>query len=398
MSISVLQIEERKPQKKFALFEMGFRPFFLLASLYAVISTGLWMAAYAGGFSLAPQSLPATYWHAHEMIFGYGLAVVSGFLLTVVHNWTNLPPLKGWRLGVLASLWLAGRILFLMQAPWQLTMTVEMAFAAGLFTATFIPLYRAKQSRNLYIFASKVALFGIANLLFYLGMAGIFTEGLRWGLYTGLYLLVALIFTMGRRVIPFFIEKGIGYPLQVKNSKVADLTSLFGLLGLWMSELFAPVSAWTIGFALLTAGAQIVRLYWWYAKGLWSKPLIWVLWSALAWVTIGLLFKAWTEWHGQMALAAWHSIAYGGIGMVTIGMMSRASLGHTGRSVFEPPRLLGPIFLLLMVGAVIRSFFPVLLPEYHYAAVVVSMSIWMLVFSAFFMLFAYKWVGPSKRR
>ena len=398
MTISVLQIEERTPPKKFALFELGFRPFFLLATLYAVVSAGLWMAVYFGGFSLVHEGLPVTYWHAHEMVFGYGIAVVAGFLLTVVHNWTGIQTIQNGKLAVLAALWLAGRLLFLFHAPWQVTAAVDSAFGLGLLLAASLPLYRAKQWHNLSIFATKVTLLVVANLLFYLGMAGILADGLRWGLYSGIYLLTALVFTMARRVVPFFIERGIGYPLQLRNSKIADLTSLVGLFGLWIAELLAPMSVWTIGFALITAGAQIVRLYWWYAKGMWSKPLIWILWGGLAALTVGLLLKAFSEWQGQVPFAAWHAITYGGIGMVTVGMMARASLGHTGRSVFEPPKILGPLFYLLAVGAAIRSLVPMVLPEMHYQAVALSLVIWMLVFAALFLLYVQMWVGPSKGR
>jgi len=396
--MTILQIEERKPAGRFPLFELGFRPFFLLASLYGALSAAIWMGVYFAGWPLVPAGLPATYWHAHEMVFGYGFAVVAGFLLTVVHNWTGIQTIQNGRLALLAALWLAGRLAFLLQAPPLLSAAVETLFGVGLLAAAAMPLYRARQWNNLAIFATKVALLVIANLWFFLGMAGLFEEGLRWGLYTGIYLLVALIFTMGRRVIPFFIEKGIGYPLQLRNSKVADLTSLAGLLGLWLAELLAPMSLWTVGFALITAAAQVVRLSWWYAKGMWSKPLIWVLWGALAWTAAGLLLKAYAEWQGAAPLAAWHAITYGGIGMVTIGMMARASLGHTGRSVFDPPKVLGALFLALAIGAAIRGLVPLLLPMFHSQAVAVSQVIWILVFGGFFLRYLSIWVGPSKGR
>lgn len=398
MAKTVLQIEERNPEKGWALFELGFRPFFLLASLYAALSAGLWMAVYFGVYSLVPASLPATYWHAHEMVFGFGVAVVAGFLLTVVHNWTGIPTIRGGRLALLVGLWLAGRLSFLLQAPVPLAAAIETVFGLGLLAASAVPLYRAGQWRNLSIFGTKVVLLILANLAFYLGMAGWFAAGLRWGLYTGLYLLVALIFTMGRRVIPFFIEKGVGQPVRLRNSKIADLTSMVGLLGLWLAELWAPLSSWTIGFALVTAAAQVVRLFWWHAPGLWRKPMIWVLWGALAWVTAGLLIKAYAEWQGLLPFAAWHAISYGGIGMVTLGMMARASLGHTGRSVFDPPRLLGPLFLALAIGAAIRSLGPLVLPDLHHQAVAISQLIWILVFVVFFLLYLPIWIGPSKGR
>ena len=398
MTMTVLQIEERTPPKRFALWEMGFRPFFLLASLYAAVSVGLWAAVYFHGAQWVHEGVMPTYWHAHELVYGYGFAVVAGFLLTAVSNWTNRQTINGWKLVLLTALWILGRLLYLFHAPWLITAVVETLFALGLLVAVSVPMYQVKQWNNLTIFASKVVTLAIGNLLFYLGMAGELAEGMRWGLYTGLYLIVALIFTMGRRVIPFFIERGIGYEVQLTNSKVVDLTSLIGLLGLWIAELVVPNSIWTIVFAAVTASAQMVRLYWWYAKGLWKKPLIWVLWSGLAWVTIGLLMKVVAEVQGIPAYAAWHAIAYGGIGLVTLGMMSRATLGHTGRSVFEPPKSIGLLFLGLLIGAVIRSFGPVLLPDFYQHWIAVSQLLWIVVFTLFLLLHAPMWIGPSKRR
>lgn len=396
MATTILQLQEPRKDQRFALFELGFRPFFLLASLYAAISASLWMAVYFQQAPLVPHGLTPSYWHAHEMIFGFAFAVVAGFLLTVVQNWTNIQTIRHWRLALLAAFWLAARLLFLLQAPWQLTLACELAFATGLLAAASCPLYQARQWRNLTIFASKVLFLGLGNLAFYLGMAGILEDGMRWGLYTGLYILIALIFTMGRRVIPFFIEKGIGYPVQVRNSKIVDLTSMGGLLALWFAELLAPASPWTIGFALVTASAQVIRLYWWHQKGIWSKPLLWVLWVGLALVTMGLLLKALAEGQGMQPFAAWHAMAYGGVGLVTMGMMARATLGHTGRSVFNPPAIIGPLFVGLLLGALIRSLGPLLIPGQYLVVIGLSQLIWILAFSLFFLTLLPMWIGPSR--
>jgi uncharacterized protein involved in response to NO len=391
----VFQIEAPQKTSRFEFFELGFRPFFLLASFYAVLSVGLWAAVYIWSAPIAPSGLAVTYWHAHELVFGYGFAVVAGFLLTAIPNWTGLQTIRNGKLALLVSLWIGGRILFLLPAPWLLTLTVEMLFGLGLLLASSQPLYRSCQLQNLFIFSSKIALMTLANACFYLGMAGYFSDGLRWGLYTGIYLLIALVFTLGRRVIPFFIERGVGHPVQLRNSKLVDLISLFGMLGVWLTELFTPVSLWSIAFALLTASAQVIRLYWWHVRGIWRKPMLWVLWAGLAWITVGLILKAVSEWQGMYPFAAWHAMTYGGIGMVTLGMMARASLGHSGRDVLQPPRLLGLLFLAFATGAAIRSLLPLLFPSMHMLAVEISMAIWIFVFALFFLRFFTIWVGPS---
>lgn len=397
MQDSPLQLEKPKGNQGLAFLELGFRPFFLLASAYAALAVALWAGVYfRNGVQLSPGLSP-NYWHGHEMVFGYGLAVVAGFLLTAIKNWTGIQTLRGAGLALLAVTWLAARMAFVLQLPWLVTLTLEMLFFLGLLFATARPLYQAHQWRNLSIFCGKLVLLGIGNLLFYLGMAGILEQGMRWGLYTGLYLLLALVFTMGRRVIPFFIEKGVDYPVSIRNSRLLDLTSLMGLLGLWLAELVVPASVWTAGFALLTAGAQIARLYWWHTPGIWRKPLLWSLWLGLAFVTLGLLLKAVADWKGLTAFAAWHAIAYGGIGLVTLSMMARATLGHTGRNVFAPPRGTGLLFFALAIGALLRSLGPLLLPGHYLFIIGLTQMIWILVFGLFFVFYLPFWWGPAAK-
>lgn len=396
----LLTLEDPQPAHRFALFDLGFRPFFLLGSFYAVLSIGLWLALYFLGLPLASEDIPPTFWHAHEMVFGFGFAVAAGFLLTVVQNWTGRPTLKGRGLALLVGIWVSARLLFLGHAPWVFVAWVDILFAAGLTWAVVIPLLQARQWRNLLIFATKLTIMLGANLLFYAGAMGLLEDGLRVGLYTGIYILIALILTVGRRVLPFFIEQGIGYPLRLKNSKVVDLISLAGLLGLWLSEMFIPASKATITFALVTAFAQVVRLFWWMPpRGLWSKPLLWVLWLGVAWITLGLLMKALAEGTGMIShYAAWHAITYGGIGMMTMGMMARATLGHTGRSVFQPPSYLTPLFVVLAMGAVMRSIVPAVLPEWTNPAIALAQVIWMAAFGIFCVRYAPMWIEPEAQR
>lgn len=396
----LLTLEDPQPAHRFALFDLGFRPFFLLGSFYAVLSIGLWLALYFLGLPLASEGIPPTFWHAHEMVFGFGFAVAAGFLLTVVQNWTGRPTLKGRGLALLVGIWVLARLLFLCHAPWSWVTLAEFLFAAGLTWAVVMPLLQARQWRNLLIFATKLTIMLGANLLFYAGAMGMLEDGLRIGLYTGIYILIALILTVGRRVLPFFIEQGIGYPLRLKNSKVVDLISLAGLLGLWLSEMFIPASKATITFALVTAFAQVVRLFWWMPpRGLWGKPLLWVLWLGMAWITLGLLMKALAEGTGMIShYAAWHAITYGGIGMMTMGMMARATLGHTGRSVFQPPSYLTPLFVVLAMGAVMRSIVPAVLPEWTNPAIALAQVIWMAAFGIFCVRYAPMWIEPEAQR
>ena len=401
MSTSVLQLKEPKPKDPLAFLELGFRPLFFFATLYAALAAALWLGVYFHGLPLVQAGMPPYFWHAHEMVFGFGFTVVAGFLLTAIRNWTNVQTLNGWPLGALALVWIAARLAFLLHAPWWLALGLEMAFALGVLAGVIHPLWKARHWHNMSIFATKVFLLGLGNLLFYLGWAGVLNDGMRLGLYTGLYILLALLFTMGRRVIPFFIERGIGYPIQLRNSKVVDIASLVALLGLWFAELLAPHSHWTALFALAVAVPQLLRLYWWYAKGMWQKSLIWILWAGIAFISLGLLIKAVADWQQDITLgyAAWHSITYGGIGLITLGMIGRASLGHSGRNVMQPPSWLGPVFAALAVGALVRVLGPLLLPaDIIKWSVALAQVIWILVFATFCVRYIPMWRSPPLDR
>ena len=215
----------RKPPA-FALFNLGFRPFFLFSAVFSFVSILTWGGIYVYGYPGPTMSIAPMQWHAHEMMFGYAMAVVAGFLLTAVRNWTNIPTLTGIKLALLLALWLAARVLML-AAPQQVLaiFILDVGFNLALAIAVAIPLIQAKQLKQLGI-VSKVVLLGLANACFYLGVLGQLEQGVRWGLYSALYLILSLIFVMARRVVPFFIERGVGYPVQLTNHVWVDRASL----------------------------------------------------------------------------------------------------------------------------------------------------------------------------
>ena len=208
---------EARPASSFALFNLGFRPFFLLAGVYSLVSIFIWGGVYVYGWPVPSLPFSTMHLHVHEMIFGYGMAVATGFLLTAVRNWTHLDTLRGYPLAALATLWLAARLAGWM-SPGQVVpmMMLDLLFDIWFIVAIFLPILRAKQHDQIGI-ASKIILLTLANPCFYLGVAGGFEQGIVWGLYSGLYVLLALVYSMARRVLPFFIERGVGYPVQLKN-------------------------------------------------------------------------------------------------------------------------------------------------------------------------------------
>ena len=384
-----MQIEE--PQNyRIGLHHLGFRPFFLLGGMFAVVAVAiwLWILSYQGSLPRG-SSLGLLQWHAHEMLFGYTLAVIAGFLLTAEGNWTGVQTLHGAPLLMLAALWLLARIMpFVPHAQAIPVMAVlDLLFNSLLCIALLHPIVKVRQWKHLAIW-SKVLLLLAANVMFYLGVFNQLDEGVRLGLYTALYIIVSLIMLMGRRVIPFFIEKGVGYPVSLINHRWLDLSSLVLLLLFIIVEVFVVSPM----YAAITAAALAIlhawRLVGWYTNGIWKKPLLWSLYLGYAWLVVGFSLKALSYWGTLNPMLAVHAFAYGGIGMLTLGMMARVALGHTGRDVFNPPKVLSVLFLLLLAGAVMRVVMPLLTSGSYAMWIMFSQLLWMAAFAGFVLVYA----------
>lgn len=374
---------------KYALSHLGFRPFFLAAGLFAVIGMLLWLGIYHFGWPLLNADYPAQIWHAHEMVFGYAAAVGAGFLLTAIKNWTNQQTLHELPLLVLAGMWALARLLPLLGfLPLILTAVVDMLFLLWLLLAAARPIFRAKQWNQMAL-VGKIALLLPANMVFYLGLLGYWPAGVQVGLYAGFYLILALIFTMGRRVIPFFIERGVGCPFEAKNDVWVDRFSLILFLGFALADLVAMATGSTAAqfLAALLAITQVpfhaARMLGWYHPNIWEKPLLWVLFMAYGWIVAGFLFKFLAVAAGVSPWIGVHAFAVGGIGMMTIGMMARVALGHTGRNVFDPPPILIVVFLVLFGAAFIRVLNVWLVPEFYGEWILATQLLWITAFSLF---------------
>lgn len=376
------------------LFALGFRPFFLGASLYAIVAIAQWMGIYLFQWPAPFAQMTPFQWHAHEMIYGYSMAVVAGFLLTAVGNWTGRRTAHGYWLLALFALWLSARLVWLTGlAPLSLAGIMDLGFMGALFAALARPCIQARQWQQLGILA-KLLLLALGNLAFYLGAGGGLESGQHWGLYGGLYLVIGLVLTMARRVVPFFIERGVGYEVRLSNSKWLDLSSLVLFLVFFVSEVFlrnAALSAWTAAalFAVTT-----VRLIGWHTAGIWRKPLLWSLYAALLFIDAGFLLFALSVFVDLPRLPAIHTFAFGGIGIITLSMMSRVTLGHTGRDVQSPPGQILPALLLLVLGAVVRVLPPLFTPHDYAAWIGLSQLLWIAAFVLFVAAFTPMFVRP----
>jgi uncharacterized protein involved in response to NO len=393
--ISMLNIQNSAPHTNpVALFNLGFRPFFLLASIYAMIPILVWGGIYAYGWTAPHLPFSPVYWHAHEMIFGYGMAVVAGFLLTAVRNWTNIPTAHGWPLAGLAALWLAARVIGWIVPDHVLPMLLlDVGFNLALVIAVALPVIRAKQKQQIGIL-SKLALLLLANLSFYLGAMGVLEHGIAWGLYSGVYMLVALMFVMARRVLPFFIERGVGYPVKLKNSDWIDRGGLYVFLLFWIADVFWRNTSATVILASLLFIIHTVRLTGWHTRGIWKQPMLWVLYVGYGCATVGFLLTALTPLLSLSPFLALHAFAVGGIGIMTVGMMARVSLGHTGRNIQQPPRMVTHVFLLLAVTFIARVLLPLVAPSHYLLEIGVALATWVLAFTLFVWMYAPILVKP----
>ncbi len=381
-----------------AWLSAGFRPFFLGAVLLAVISMIVWMAVYVGGWSPSLAGIPSIQWHAHEMLYGFAMAVIAGFLLTAVRRWTHQPTATGRTLLVLFLFWAFARIIALVGTRGWLPLmaALDLLFMAGLSVVIIRPIVHVRQWRQMGILAKLVTL-GVGNALFYAGAIGWTAQGMRWGIYLGLYLIVALIMAMGRRIIPPFMTAGIGPSVQPKNRRWVDVGSIVAYLPFMVLEVFTMQKQIAALFAIALLILHGVRLWGWYTPALWRKPLLWSLYLAYAGLVLGFLLYPLSVWGGLSPYLPVHAFAMGGIGLMTLSMMIRVSLGHTGRSVLEPPRAVAIYLVLVGLAVGVRVLLPALWPEPYRLWIALAQILWIIAFGGFFIHFFRVWIHPEQR-
>ena len=368
------------------LFALGFRPFFLLAGLSAVSLITLWVPAFLGGFAFT------TYygqigWHSHEMVFGYTVAVIAGFLLTAVRNWTEKPTPAGGYLAALAVLWLFGRILPFFPdslSSWLIAFS-DLAFLPALAVAIGVPLARAGASRNL-IFLPLLAVLWMANCLVHAELLGPAPGFARKGIFLGVNLIVLLIVIMGGRVIPFFTERALP-GVAMKRWPIIEWLSSLSVLSFLLAEFFFPDSHWSASFAALAACANGIRLTGWYTHRYWGVPLLWVLHLGYAWIVAGFVLKAGVAAGFVPPQFTIHAFTVGGMGVLTIGMMARVSLGHTARAL-KVGSSMAIAFGLVNFAAASRGLLPIVQPEWFPQLVMASGILWLAAFVIFVVIYA----------
>ncbi|MCR1348121.1 NnrS family protein, partial [Acidithiobacillus ferrooxidans] len=231
---------------------------------------------YHGTQFLDNGNFPIILWHAHEMIFGYSMAVAVGFLLTAVKNWTGHQTLRGYGLLLLGLFWLMARIMPFTDFPGALMIMAlfDLLFDATVCIALLYPLVRSKQWKQLGIW-SILLLMTTGNTLFYIGLIWKHPELTQIGLFFGLYLIIALIMLMGQRVMPFFIERGVGYPVVLMVRPWVNVSSVILMMFFIVAVVWDPISLITALVAIALAFLQVLQMIGWYTPGIWRKPLLW---------------------------------------------------------------------------------------------------------------------------
>ncbi|HTT14006.1 MAG TPA: NnrS family protein [Burkholderiaceae bacterium] len=354
----------------FGLWRLGFRPFYLLASAFAAISIALWALQFAG--LIRRPYLAGPLWHAHEMLFGFGLAVLVGFLFTAGRNWTGRPTPTGGTLMALAALWLAGRILVLTPFGWAAAIAgTAFPFAAAV--ALAIPFFAAGVRRN-YFFVGLLVLLGVADFVFHLVRLQVLELPARLGIQVGLDVLLFIMAVMGGRVIPMFTNNGIPGVRARRDARLERL-ALGSVLAVLLADLLQQSGAVFAALLGVAAVAHLLRLALWQPWRTARVPLVWILHAAYAWIGVHFALRALSElgWLGSSVPA--HALTVGAIGGLTIGMMTRTARGHTGQPL-RADRYDIASYVLVLAAALVRVVVPVLTPQLHVDAVLVSAAFW----------------------
>ncbi|HEX5091225.1 MAG TPA: NnrS family protein [Burkholderiales bacterium] len=349
---------------RFALFDLGFRPFYLLAGAYAALAVPLWAAEYAGWL---PG--PGILWHAHEMIFGYAFAVIAGFLLTAVRAWTGRPTPVGAPLAALAALWLAGRALAFVSLP--AAAWAGVAFAVALAASLARPLLAAGNRRNLFF----------VGLVLGLGAAGVLAQGRpQLGLALGLDVVMLVMAVVAGRVIPAFTNNAVPAAgarrlVWLERAALAALVLLLAADALERVELAA-------GLAVLAALLHAARLALWAPLRTLGKPILWILHLSYGWIVVHLALRGLAGFDVIPFSLATHALTVGAIGGLTLGMMTRTARGHTARPLAAGRAELAA-YLLVQLAAVTRVLVPLAFPAFYLGATLVAAASWFLAFAVF---------------
>lgn len=364
----------------------GFRPFFLLAALFAALAIPVWLLQYTAVAELPIRGGPL-YWHIHEMLFAFGAAAVAGFLTTAVPNWTATPPMAGTRVLVLTALWLAGRAVWLVSGllPAWLVAVVDLAFLPALILALAPAVAGARQWRNMPIFVLILTLFA-GNLLLHLDLLDLWPGAFGDGTIVAIVTLTTLITMVGGRIVPAFTRNALaarGRPVAMRSSAPLDAGAILSGAVAGAALLIAPDGPVAGYLAALAAILNLARLVRWHGWRTLSLPIVWVLHVAYLWIPVGWGLLAAAQFSGAVSPSAgWHALTVGAIGTMIMAVTTRAALGHTGRPLVAPRPMIAS-YLFLTGAAAARVAAAVGLDVGQGMLLYISAGLWTAAFALF---------------
>jgi uncharacterized protein involved in response to NO len=390
---AMMQITDlQKEQQIHPLFRLGFRAFFLGGAIFSIFALSLWLLFLRGYLSLSPLG-GGYWWHIHEMIFGFGAAIIAGFLLTAVQNWTGLPSVKGKILMAIFSLWLIGRVLVLRPDLLgnNLTIMIDLSFLPIVAYVLAKPIIAVKQYRNLF-FIPLLTLFTLANLEMHLALLYPEIFNIRYAGYAGVLLTTCLMSIMAGRVTPMFTANGTKTAKATAIPWLDNITngSLVVCMLMMLLHPLLSFNSTAFGVLLMIAGlSQLARWLRWRPWITLGVPLLWSLHSSLKFVCLGLIFLGISYLVPDVpSNHIWHLLTIGGIGGIILAMISRVSLGHTGRTL-SPPRAISLAFVFIILATLLRTFGPWGFPQHSTLFMEYSGIAWLLAYTIF--VFSY---GP----
>lgn len=376
-----------------ALLSAGFRPFFLAAGLWACIAMVVWVLMLRGVVALPTAFDPIT-WHFHELLFGFVAAAISGFLLTAIPNWTGRLPLQGWPLGTLVLLWVLGRAAVAVSA-WTgpaVAAVADLAFLVAMLTVVLREIVAGKNWRNLPMVIA-LALLVAANALIHVGVLENMTAGetvwIDIGKRLAIAVVIMLISLVGGRIIPSFtanwLRRREAAALPVAFNRFDKATLGLSLLA-WAGWIVADLTKVTGALLVAAALAHAVRLVRWRGGATTPEPLLWILHVAYAWIPVGMALLGLSAWMPELVTTAIHALTAGAMGTMILGVMTRATLGHSGRDLTAGKGTVA-VYLLVQVAAVARIVAPFLDAGYA-PALDLAGTAWILAFALFVALYS----------
>lgn len=386
LNITDKKVEEAIPP----VLRLGFRPFFLLGSIYAVIAIAVWVWMFQSGQPTTLQ-VPALWWHVHEMIFGFAMAIVVGFVLTAVQNWTGINGTKHHRLAILVGLWLAPRVLLWTPTPLWLISSIEALFLAMTAFEVGTRVVKAKGWRNLF-FVPLFVLAIVANFASYATVKGMppFPSSAVW--QAMLWWFTLLLSIMGSRVIPFFTARRFNFE-KPQPIVWLDWVANLPLVGLFILSFF-PMTFAQLGQPLMviSGAAHLIRVMRWQPWRTLSEPLVWSLHATYLCIPVSLLLRGLLDnpfaSHNML-----HMFAIGAIGGVILAMIARVTMGHTGRAIYQGPNM-SVAFAAIILAALVRSLGVAFFPQYLIESVNISAALWILAFAMYVGMFGKMLITP----